>query len=107
MPDRVDLEEYIKNKNLYLDLNETEIYDIGKRAEGLITDINIRREGTATFLAYTVSIVFCIIITLPLLFIFFFRDLDPGISEFIKSVLPSITTLLGVAFGFYFSEKRL
>jgi len=107
MPDLVDLGERIKNKNLYLDLNETEFYDIEKHAEGLITEINILREGTATFLAYTVSIVFCVIIALPLLFIFLFRVLDPGMSEFIKSVLPSITTLLGVAFGFYFSEKRL
>lgn len=106
MPNFIDLSEKIKD--LKTDLKDHEISDeLSQRIKKLRTDIDTQREGTAAFLAYAVSVAFCVIIAFPLLFIFLFRFLDPGISEFIKSVLPSITTLLGVAFGFYFSEKRL
>lgn len=106
MPNFIDIGE--KAKDLQTTLGDYEISDeLEERIKTLQTDLDTQREGTATFLAYTAAIVFGIIVILPILFFFLYRVLDPGISDFIRSIVPSLTTLLGLVFGFYFSEKRL
>jgi hypothetical protein len=114
-----DLQKYAEDKGLSVEVINTgktvnigelakgKIVNIEERAKDLQTRVYYQREWTATFLAYVVSIVFCIVIALPFIFFLRFGFLDPVLSEFIKTILPSITTLLGVAFGFYFSIKRL
>ena len=104
MPNFINIEE--KEKDLQINLYEISD-DLEERIKQMSTDLDTQREGTATVLAYIVAIFFCVIVGLPILFFFIYRVLDPGLSDFIRSIIPSLTTLLGLVFGFYFSEKRL
>lgn len=107
MPEITNIKEKIKD--LQTDLVDYEISnELSQRIAELQTDLEPQRERTATFLAYTVSIAFCGVIALPLLFVFLFnKTIATETSDFIKSILPAVSAILGLVFGFYFSEKRL
>lgn len=69
------------------------------------------REDVAKWLAKAVTYVFAVLIiaTLAAFFVALFdsdRSVPDGLVAFVRDTLPVLTTLLGLAFGFYFSEKR-
>ncbi len=81
--------------------DKKEFIDITAEAEKQDFQIGteVIREKTTSWLAGSIMIAFLIIISLPIWV--------PSSFDYVKYILPSITTLLGMAFGFYFSERRL
>lgn len=57
------------------------------------------REKIASILAVIVTSLLVIFLLIPIF--------KPSAAEYIKDILPVLTTFVGMAFGFYFSEKRL
>lgn len=104
VPNSISIEE--KAKDLQMNVSE-ESEELKKLINEMSIKLDVKREGTAAILAYSVVTILGILVVLPILFFFVYRVLDPGLSDFIRSIVPSLTTLLGLVFGFYFSEKRL
>jgi hypothetical protein len=67
--------------------------------KGLIVEVKVVREKIAGFLAGS-AVVACFFLSAVPLWL-------PDRTAYIKDILPVFTTLLGTAFGFYFSQKRL
>lgn len=72
------------------------IEELAREKGGQIKEM---REKTAGILAVTFTILFIVLVVTPIF--------KPASSEYIKEVLLGVNALLGAAFGFYFSEKRL
>lgn len=104
VPNSISIRE--KAKDLQMNVSEKSD-ELEKLINKMSVKLDAKREGTATILAYSAVTILGILVILPILFFFVYRVLDPGLSDFIRSIVPSITTLLGLVFGFYFSEKRL
>lgn len=64
------------------------------------------RENIASWLALIIVFLFAIIV-LSCLYLLSTDKFSTEITEYVNIVLPSITTLIGVIFGFYFSQSRL
>lgn len=85
------------------------------RLEGKFTDpagklIEEKRENTAGWLAIGSLVIFAITILAPLVALILAEgniSSIEGLLEFIKVILPAETALLGMSFGFYFSQSRL
>jgi uncharacterized membrane protein len=75
--------------------------DVSKYAsqKGFTVDVKVVREKIAGFLAGSAVVACLFLSTVPLWL--------PDRTAYIKDVLPIFTTLLGTAFGFYFSKERL
>lgn len=82
------------------------------KLEEMASDIGIKfrleeiRENIASWLALIIVSLFAIIV-LSCLYLLSIDKFSTEITEYINIVLPSITTLIGVIFGFYFSQGRL
>jgi hypothetical protein len=84
-------------------------FDPIKQTEMKVTleeKINIKREDTASLLAKIIVILFAVMV-LSSLYLLFCDKYSAKIINYINIVLPSITTLIGVVFGFYFSQSRI
>jgi len=74
--------------------------DIAKRGEIKINYvIRERRESTASVMAIVVMITFIFLVLTPII--------APDRAPYVDKVLEPVYALLGMAFGFYFSQKRL
>lgn len=92
------------------DMSKVKFTDLASlRGMGEETPAVIKREDTATILAIILISTFSILVisSLYLLFTNFNKELSEKIIEYINIVLPPVATLIGMVFGFYFSEKRL
>jgi len=82
------------------------------KLEEMANDIGIKfrleeiRENIASWLALIIVFLFGIIV-LSCLYLLSIDKYSAEMTEYISIVLPSITTLIGVIFGFYFSQSRL
>lgn len=66
------------------------------------------REKTASRLAYGLLGVFAITVFVPVLqWVAFHTTPSAELLDYVKHVASIVTPLLGVAFGFYFSQRRL
>jgi hypothetical protein len=70
------------------------------------TKPELKRENTASALAIIIVLTFSILV-ISSLYLLFFKEGSEKIIDYISIVLPPVTTLIGMVFGFYFSEKRL
>jgi hypothetical protein len=66
-----------------------------------------RRETAATWLAYGLLGIFVLTILLPLVYWLVYAEPSAAMLTYVKDSLTVETTLLGVTFGFYFSQRRL
>lgn len=66
----------------------------------------IKRENTASIVAIIIVLTFSILV-IASLYLLFFKEGSEKIIDYVSIVLPPITTLIGMVFGFYFSETRL
>ncbi len=82
------------------------------RLEEMANDVGIKfrleeiRENIASWLALIIVCLFAIMV-LSCLYLMSIDKYSAEMTEYINIVLPSITTLIGVVFGFYFSQSRL
>jgi len=72
-----------------------------------ISPLESRREQAATWLAYGLLIVFALTILLPLGYWIVKGKPEGEVLTYVKDVATNQIALLGVAFGFYFSQRRL
>jgi len=93
-PKKISVADLGKSK-----FEKIKIDDVAK--EKIDPPVNIEgvREITARNLSIIMVCIFILTISVPIFI--------EGTIDYIKYILPSITTLLGVSFGFYFSAKRL
>ena len=81
---------------------ELEKFDLEKYAEREKIEVNPikeRREKTAGIMATLISFAFLFLVLTPIWL--------PERTAYVKDILLPVSTLIGTAFGFYFSEKRL
>lgn len=82
----------------------------GKSTDPQTKTIEERRERTAGWLAIGSLVIFALTILAPLVALILAEgniSSIEGLLEFIKVILPAETALLGMSFGFYFSQSRL
>jgi membrane glycosyltransferase len=73
---------------------------------GFEVKLDEKRENIASLLAITIVVLFAVMI-LSFLYLIFIGKFSTEMIEYINIVLPSITTLIGMVFGFYFSQSRI
>lgn len=71
------------------------------------TPLEVRRETTAARLAYGLLGVFALTVLLPLLYWLWQGVPSAEVLTYVKDVTTTEIALLGVTFGFYFSQRRL
>jgi hypothetical protein len=91
---------------------DEEVTDVEKGSLGDIQEprsekVEERRETAARDLAYVVAIIFSVIVLFPFAYFIFKGQIPKDLLGFLQMVLTPVSTLLGLAFGFYFSSKRL
>ena len=92
----------LKNSGMKKKLEKTYPF----RDTGLKVDLDEKRENIASLLAITIVVLFAVMI-LSFLYLIFIGKFSTEMIEYINIVLPSITTLIGMVFGFYFSQSRI
>jgi hypothetical protein len=97
----------IKNS---LESKETKLDDINGSLDAETKDkegkIKTQREIIAGFLAIGILAIFLFTILLPIIYFFINKEIPVQLKDYLSSIIPTMATLLGAAFGFYFSEKR-
>ena len=92
----------LKNSGIEKKLEKTYPY----RDTGLKVDLDEKRENIASWLAIIIVVLFAVMV-LSTLYLILIGKFSTEITEYINIVLHSITTLIGVVFGFYFSQSRI
>jgi len=88
--------------------NSTKIEQVHPISESKIPveDIMIMQEDTASCIAKIIIYTFATMIIISL-FLSIYDNLFNKVMGYLNIVLPTITTLVGMILGFYFSEKRI
>jgi len=94
-----------------MDSKQTSVEDKEERIEKFSPPTFIKveeeREKVAKILSYGILGVFLLIIFFPLIYFLMGGQIPDILVRYIQMILTPVTTLLGIAFGFYFSTKRL
>jgi hypothetical protein len=99
----------VKRRAIMAEEGKVEVGKItGKSVVPSTKPIEVKRENTAMWLSIATVTIFglTILATLGAL-LWVHPSRLPGLLEFIKVILPAETALLGMSFGFYFSQSRL
>jgi hypothetical protein len=87
-------------------MEEIELKAYPAKDTGWEVKLEEKRENTASLLAKIIVVLFAVMV-LSSLCLLLSDKYSTKVADYIEMVLPSISTLIGVVFGFYFSQSRI